>query len=297
MSSYLHPQGAALLSACVVRGAVDAVRLTADELTQLSSAAPLVAQIITMFTAWGAHHFHVPVWRSLWENLVRLAGVCADGPDAGPLLAEPEPPSWGGDACLRTGICSGLPRVRERHPCALDRDVGGADGDDGAADAACRHAFAKRRETTGGLFSVFCRHGVCLAFFILKGAEGRDDLYSFLVQYFRVAPKVVVYDFACGLEEFALNRAPGFFKDTFFVVDRFHWSNHTACSWGYRMAEYPWLLGFNSQAAEQSNSRMTHLKAMASSMKQATYMYTLRYCFMRANTAKENLVQQRLRSR
>lgn len=41
-----------------------------------------------------------------------------------------------------------------------------------------------------------------------------------------VAPKVVIYDNACNLHDYALNRDPGFFKNTKFFVDRFHWFNH-----------------------------------------------------------------------
>ena len=42
-----------------------------------------------------------------------------------------------------------------------------------------------------------------------------------------VAPSTVIYDFACSLHAYCLNRDPIFFKDTRFLVDRFHWGNHT----------------------------------------------------------------------
>lgn len=41
------------------------------------------------------------------------------------------------------------------------------------------------------------------------------------------APSTVIYDNACNLHNYALNRAPLFFKDTWFLIDRFHWRNHT----------------------------------------------------------------------
>lgn len=40
-------------------------------------------------------------------------------------------------------------------------------------------------------------------------------------------PKVIIYDNACNLHEYALNRNPRMFKDSQFLVDRFHWDNHT----------------------------------------------------------------------
>lgn len=39
-------------------------------------------------------------------------------------------------------------------------------------------------------------------------------------------PKLVVYDNACNLQRYALNRAPRFFKDTAFRSDRLHMFNH-----------------------------------------------------------------------
>ena len=41
------------------------------------------------------------------------------------------------------------------------------------------------------------------------------------------APKVVIYDNACNLHQYMLNREPLFFKSTWLLVDRFHWPNHT----------------------------------------------------------------------
>lgn len=42
-----------------------------------------------------------------------------------------------------------------------------------------------------------------------------------------LAPSLVVYDNACSLHTYCLLRDPHRFKYTRFLVDRFHWSNHT----------------------------------------------------------------------
>ena len=41
------------------------------------------------------------------------------------------------------------------------------------------------------------------------------------------APKIIIYDNCCHLHNYCLNRDPEFFKHTKFLIDRFHWKNHT----------------------------------------------------------------------
>lgn len=109
--------------------------------------------------------------------------------------------------------------------------------------------------------------------------------------FISLAPELVIYDNACRLHEYCLNRDPAFFKKTKFVVDKFHWKNHSGklpyssyftwselidpkmavfmfsqnlliyncplcvgCCEGYNMKLYPTLNMYNSQAAEQCNS-------------------------------------------
>ena len=40
----------------------------------------------------------------------------------------------------------------------------------------------------------------------------------------------MIYDNACHLHNYALNRDPVFFQNTWFLVDRFHWCNHVGKS-------------------------------------------------------------------
>lgn len=40
------------------------------------------------------------------------------------------------------------------------------------------------------------------------------------------APGVVIYDYACGLHNYCLNREPKFFQETKFLIDRYHQPNH-----------------------------------------------------------------------
>ncbi|KAH3822210.1 hypothetical protein DPMN_123984 [Dreissena polymorpha] len=41
------------------------------------------------------------------------------------------------------------------------------------------------------------------------------------------APEIIIYDNACNLHQYALNRDPVFISHTRMVVDGLHWDNHT----------------------------------------------------------------------
>ena len=41
------------------------------------------------------------------------------------------------------------------------------------------------------------------------------------------APPVIIYDNSCNLHNYCLNREPLHFMNCQFVVDKFHWPNHT----------------------------------------------------------------------
>ena len=62
----------------------------------------------------------------------------------------------------------------------------------------------------------------------MSRSEGRNDPFTFLKTYLPNPPELVIYDFACALEEYCLNRDPHWSRNTKFVIDRFHWKNHTA---------------------------------------------------------------------
>ena len=41
-----------------------------------------------------------------------------------------------------------------------------------------------------------------------------------------IAPETIVYDNCSNLHNYCLNREPDFFRNSQFLVDHFHWSNH-----------------------------------------------------------------------
>lgn len=95
-----------------------------------------------------------------------------------------------------------------------------------------------------------------------------------------------MYDFACAPYDYCLNREPEHFKDTMFVVDRFHWKNHNACTRSYKLGMYLDLSFLNSQVAEQCNSALTRIKRSVSQMTQSAFMTSVRLFLHVWNEAK-----------
>ena len=88
--------------------------------------------------------------------------------------------------------------------------------------------------------------------------------------------KGAVYDFACGLHRYTLNREPTQYEDKYFLVDGSHWTStpkfqtkskkqagHLGCSSGYNFNAYkPYsdaISAKNSQGREQMHSVLDKL--------------------------------------
>ncbi len=127
-------------------------------------------------------------------------------------------------------------------------------------------------------------------------AEGRNEAFSFLFKFFARAPRLVVYDFACALQEYCLNREPAFFANTVFMVDRFHWFNHTACARSYNLSLYSIFDGLNTQIAEQGNSALQAIKASVGQMKQRNFMWHLRLYMHFFNERKARQLREALQA-
>ncbi|KAH3862488.1 hypothetical protein DPMN_025455 [Dreissena polymorpha] len=80
-----------------------------------------------------------------------------------------------------------------------------------------------------GIFTMYCPHSTCYGFSILENHESPQNPFEILKTRFETAPKVVVYDNACKLHQYAFLRGPVFFKDMLFLVDKLLWKGHTAC--------------------------------------------------------------------
>lgn len=208
--------------------------LSSAELVDLEDHAPLLHAVLAACQCWVTGFY---LWSSEWgafmDDMLAKSAACYDHPNLGelPTGGGEAAPSCLSNACLQSGVCSGLRRVRARPEFAADPGANPAAGH-GEGETRCRDcnkSLPAAGKRTGGVFSWYCRHGVCYSFYVIPTAEGRNEAFSFLYSYFERAPKYVVYDFCCALSEYCLNRAPEFFRNTVFLIDRFHSGNHTAC--------------------------------------------------------------------
>lgn len=138
-----------------------------------------------------------------------------------------------------------------------------------------------------GLFILLCSHGVCYGYSIMKTAESPNIAFTVLRTRFKKAPERVIYDNACHLLSYCLNRDPAFFKDTQFLVDRFHWRNHTGCSVGHNASDYGHMQNVNTQAAEQCNAHLKKLRPLLAYMKQDNFMSHVTFTLWFYNLGKQ----------
>ncbi|KAL0057912.1 hypothetical protein AAF712_015434 [Marasmius tenuissimus] len=174
-----------------------------------------------------------------------------------------------------TGCYYSLPKVRERPLYPKLR----GDGDPEKAireakSSGCRklyHEYGQKR-LTGGIMCGWCTHSICYGFHCIPKAEGRNDVFAVLLTRWRIAPRRVVYDFACALASYCMVREPEFFKNTQFLIDQFHETGHSKCGSACFLSTYVGVdqsLGaVNSSAAECGNSGIGRIRKSVSYMRQ-----------------------------
>ena len=140
----------------------------------------------------------------------------------------------------------------------------------------CKKYISKRHPTLSpGVFTVLCEHGFCHGFTLMDKNESPRTPFDILTTRFPTPPKTVVYDNACKLHQMVLKREPLRFKNTKFLVDRFHSKGHT-CSRGYHMDTYEKdeiIATINSQRCEQLNARLKNLRGQIACMPSDNAMF------------------------
>ena len=138
--------------------------------------------------------------------------------------------------------------------------------------------------------------GRVLGWHYVNGSEGRKDVYAVLYKYFKVAPIKLFYDFACGAQEYCLNRFPDFFKDTHFYHDIFHGVTHgLTCSSMYKWNTLSNREVFNTSVMEQTN---TYINRVQQSVAQMGWAHTVQYTeffFMCLNLARRFIYSQKIK--
>ena len=132
----------------------------------------------------------------------------------------------------------------------------------------CRKLPNRHRTLSEGVFTMFCNHGFCLGFTLMGAPESPRTAFDILMTKFNEMPRNIIYDDACHLHLFALKREPARFKNTRFMVDRFHARGHL-CTNGYDMKKYvedDTIRTLNSQLAEQNNAHLRNLNSQIACM-------------------------------
>ena len=88
--------------------------------------------------------------------------------------------------------------------------------------------------------------GICYGFEVMRISESPNIPFTCIFERFKkgndnlitascdtwfillhAAPATIIYDNCCNLHQYCLNREPLFFQESWFIIDRFHWPNHS----------------------------------------------------------------------
>ena len=136
------------------------------------------------------------------------------------------------------------------------------------------------------MFIWFCPiHGHTYGFHLIDGGEGRKDPFSSLFKFKEEMPEHIFYDFACGLSEYALNRAPPLFANTRFWHDLFHSVGHV-CGDNFKSCPVEGLEGLNTEICEQVNAYLQCIKYTGAHLSQERFMFFTQFFLYLLNKKK-----------
>lgn len=149
----------------------------------------------------------------------------------------------------------------------------------------CTKIYKKGSVLGAGVLLFFCvEHNKCIGFIILSKAEGPKIINETLLTRFKTMPQIILYDNACNLYEYILNRNPKPFNDSKLLVDGFHYSSHTNCSNSYNAADYPRICGsLNTSLVEQKNAQLRFMKPTSPYLKYNTFVMKIICATMNIN--------------
>lgn len=158
----------------------------------------------------------------------------------------------------------------------------------------CRKDSYKHPKLTPGIFTIFCPHGICYGFQAMTSCESPKVPFNIFKTRFTKAPSVIIYDNACNLHKYCLNREPVYFKRTRFYVDSFHWKGHIACSEGYCIELHKSTINtvlINSQINEQANAGLKRLQSQLTYMSAPNFMFHIALYLSLKNKDKLSLLK------
>ena len=181
-------------------------------------------------------------------------------------IPEPDPASYG-----RCATPAEVPlHYYPNNPCYLGLGNYAADKTRRNQDerSRCKKITRKHQNLSPGIFTFLCNHGVCHGFTLMDKPESPKTAFDILVTRFKKLPSIIMYDAACQLHLYAIKREPAKFKDTKFLIDKFHARNHT-CTKGFHTKTYKddrRIQKLNTSIVEQFNSRLRNLANQIASM-------------------------------
>jgi hypothetical protein len=92
----------------------------------------------------------------------------------------------------------------------------------GAERCRKRNTLKRSSGLDPGLVTFSCTHRVVYGILVMREFESPRMLFQALRQYFPWPPRIIVYDLACVLDKFSIQRNPSVFSDVLFLIDKFH---------------------------------------------------------------------------
>lgn len=179
-------------------------------------------------------------------------------------------------------------QLRETRQFSKDTKAASTTYDDVPEGKHCTKSYPKPSDSAPSyIFFFLCPlHGHCYGGHIINGKEGRKDPSAALYTHMAKAPDVLLYDFACSMEEYNLNRESGFWINTRIYHDIFHGCRHI-CSPMYKLdkKEYD-MMSFNTSISEQFNSHIKCIKPSAEHMTQHKFVFFVQFFTNRWNKKK-----------
>ena len=217
-------------------------------------------------------------------------------------LHSKDPPAATSDEILEpfnpeTGVCYYLSEHGGQIRGAKKYDIVGSDNFDDKPDDGeeCSKIYPSvLRGGYGYMYCWFCAmHGHSYGFHLIKGKEGRKDPFYSLYKYLKKAPKMIFYDFACSLSEYALNREAGYFSLVRFFQDLFHGVTHK-CGYSFDFGRLSDLQFINSECCEQFNAYIQCIKYTATHLSQPHFIFLMQFFIQRWNVRKTTARLDRL---
>jgi hypothetical protein len=163
-------------------------------------------------------------------------------------------------------------------------------------DSYCRKHSSSHPTLSPGIFTVFCRHGICFGFSLMTVSESPRTPFNIFLSRFsnHLSQLRIFYDNCCNLHVFSLNREPARFSETTFLVDRLHYQDHSSCTAGYSTSAYnsdPSIKTVNTQVNEQANADLRNLGKQIAHMTPDNVMLTTKLFLADRNRRKKVMLQ------